>query len=123
MRRLSLQTETVKQLPRGNSMTLAVPKTTRHQRAHSARSFATAIEHARQELATVDLEDDPFASPLVESPIAPASPAEEEDTPSVDSFAFAFDIDGVLIRGGNPIPQAVEAMRYLNGENEYGVRV
>jgi len=43
--------------------------------------------------------------------------------PSADSFAFAFDIDGVLIRGGRPIPEAMEAMRILNGENEYGVKM
>lgn len=85
--------------------------------------FANAIENARQELSTVDLEEDPFASPLVESPEAPSTPDEAEAIPSVGEFAFAFDIDGVLIRGGDPIPQAVEAMRYLNGDNEYGVRV
>ena len=48
-----------------------------------------------------------------------ASPA----TTVVDGYAFAFDIDGVLVRGGAPIPEAVEAMRILNGENEYGVKV
>ena len=40
-----------------------------------------------------------------------------------DAYAFAFDIDGVLFRGGAPIPQALKAMRMLNGENEYGVKV
>lgn len=40
-----------------------------------------------------------------------------------DKFAFAFDIDGVLIRGGRPIPEAIEAMRMLNGQNEYGIVV
>ena len=38
----------------------------------------------------------------------PQTPAE---TTVTDKFAFAFDIDGVLIRGGRPIPEAVEAMR------------
>ena len=40
-----------------------------------------------------------------------------------EDYAFAFDIDGVLIRGGKPIPAAIEAMRVLNGENEYGVKM
>ncbi|EPE05217.1 phosphatidyl synthase [Ophiostoma piceae UAMH 11346] len=50
----------------------------------------------------------------------PRNPSEEE---VADNFAFAFDIDGVLVRGGNPIPEAIEAMKMLNGENEYGIRV
>ncbi|KAF4595291.1 phosphatidyl synthase [Ophiocordyceps camponoti-floridani] len=40
-----------------------------------------------------------------------------------DSYVFAFDIDGVLVRGGNAIPEAIEAMKVLNGENEYGTHV
>lgn len=39
------------------------------------------------------------------------------------TYAFAFDIDGVLIRGGKPIPEAIEAMKVLNGQNEYGIKV
>lgn len=38
-------------------------------------------------------------------------------------FAFAFDIDGVLLRGGKAIPEAIEALRYLNGDNPYGIKV
>lgn len=40
-----------------------------------------------------------------------------------DSFVFAFDIDGVLVRGGKPIPEAIKAMQVLNGDNEYGLRM
>lgn len=40
-----------------------------------------------------------------------------------DSFVFAFDIDGVLVRGGKPIPEAIEAMEVLNGKNEYNIVV
>lgn len=62
------------------------------------------------------------ASPA--SPLAgPMTPAAGEAYEVADDFAFAFDIDGVLIRGGRPIPEAIEAMRVLNGENEYGVMV
>ena len=39
------------------------------------------------------------------------------------TYAFAFDIDGVLIRGGKAIPEAIEAMKVLNGQNEYGIKV
>ncbi|KAM3441464.1 hypothetical protein MY1884_009025 [Beauveria asiatica] len=40
-----------------------------------------------------------------------------------DSFVFAFDIDGVLVRGGKPIPEAIKAMQVLNGDNEYGLHI
>lgn len=40
-----------------------------------------------------------------------------------DSFVFAFDIDGVLVRGGKPIPEALKAMQVLNGDNEWGLHV
>ncbi|KAL2756088.1 hypothetical protein ACRALDRAFT_1033260 [Sodiomyces alcalophilus JCM 7366] len=53
--------------------------------------------------------------------MSPATPA--LDTLVADGFAFAFDIDGVLVRGGRAIPEAIEAMRFLNGENEYGLQI
>ncbi|KAI1850342.1 hypothetical protein JX265_002240 [Neoarthrinium moseri] len=53
-------------------------------------------------------------------PTEPTSPPEDL---VADSFAFAFDIDGVLIRGGRAIPEAVEAMKVLNGKNEYGIKI
>ena len=40
-----------------------------------------------------------------------------------DRIAFAFDIDGVLMKGGKPVPEGIEALRYLNGQNPYGMRV
>lgn len=52
---------------------------------------------------------------------SPLSPPIESNV--ADSFVFAFDIDGVLVRGGKPIPEALEAMKVLNGENEYGVQM
>lgn len=39
------------------------------------------------------------------------------------NYAFAFDIDGVLLKGSDVIPQAPEAIRMLNGDNEYNIRV
>lgn len=53
---------------------------------------------------------------------APATP-EEGALETTDKYAYAFDIDGVLIKGGAVIPEAIEAMRVLNGENEYGIKV
>ncbi|KAF2740191.1 HAD-superfamily hydrolase [Polyplosphaeria fusca] len=74
----------------------------------SANEVAAAMETARHELDNAS------------SPISPYSPSETSVT---DKYAYAFDIDGVLIRGGKPIPEAIEAMKVLNGENEYGIKV
>jgi hypothetical protein len=69
----------------------------------------------------MNLED---STPEESSPETPGTPlTTPPEIPSADTFAFAFDIDGVLIRGGRPIPEAIEAMQVLNGENEYGVKV
>lgn len=53
----------------------------------------------------------------------PSSPQTPPDTTTTDSYAYAFDIDGVLVRGGKPIPEAIEAMKVLNGANEWGIKV
>lgn len=81
------------------------------------------METARNELASLSLEEDALTSPEANSPETPGSPITPADIPTADSFTFAFDIDGVLIRGGRPIPEAIEAMKVLNGENEYGMKV
>jgi len=52
----------------------------------------------------------------------PTTP-EEGETRTTDRYAYAFDIDGVLIKGGEVIPEAIEAMKVLNGENEYNIKV
>ncbi|PWY90186.1 phosphatidyl synthase [Aspergillus heteromorphus CBS 117.55] len=52
-----------------------------------------------------------------------ATPSSERPPTTADDFAFAFDIDGVLIRGGKPVPEAAAALKYINGENPYGVSV
>jgi hypothetical protein len=99
----------------------------RSQSHHS--SFAASLETARSKLAAIGLEEGDMLSPTSGSPetsstpessISPMAPA---DVLTTDSFAFAFDIDGVLVRGGRPIPKAVEAIKVLNGENEYGMKV
>jgi HAD superfamily hydrolase (TIGR01456 family) len=73
-----------------------------------ASEIALAMEMAR-----LEIEDG-------ESGESPSTPPE---TTVTDKFAFAFDIDGVLIRGGRPIPEAVEAMKVLNGQNQWGIKV
>lgn len=87
--------------------TVVVPP--KHLMAPSdAAEVATALESARHR---------------VESAASPGTPPTPPETTVTDKYAFAFDIDGVLIRGGKPIPEAVEAMKVLNGENEYGIKV
>lgn len=74
-----------------------------------AHEVAAAFELARHEL-------DESATPL-------SSPRTPPETIVTDKYAFAFDIDGVLIRGGRPIPEAIEAMKVLNGQNAYGIKI
>ncbi|KAG1812545.1 HAD-like domain-containing protein [Suillus subaureus] len=38
-------------------------------------------------------------------------------------LAFAFDIDGVLLRGKNPLPAAKEALSILDGNNKLGLKI
>lgn len=85
-------------------------------RRSSAHETAQAMELARHHLAqtTHDL-----PTPEDSEPSTP----EEGALKTTDKYAYAFDIDGVLIKGGEVIPEAVEAMKALNGENEYGIKV
>lgn len=87
--------------------TVVVPP--KHLMAPSdASEVASAMEHARHEL---------------EQATTPGTPVTPPETSVTDKYAYAFDIDGVLIRGGRPIPEAIEAMKALNGNNEYGIKV
>lgn len=105
MRRLSSNDATKEAMAMGP--TVVVPP--KHLMAPSdANEIAAAMETARLELSRTS------------SPGTPASPVETSVT---DKYAYAFDIDGVLIRGGKVIPEAIEAMKMLNGENEYGIKV
>ncbi|EOD46778.1 HAD-superfamily hydrolase subfamily IIA CECR5 [Neofusicoccum parvum] len=73
----------------------------------SSHEVAAAMDHARHEI----------------NRSSTSTPETPPETIVTDKFAYAFDIDGVLIRGGKVIPEAVEAMKMLNGENEYGIKV
>lgn len=80
-----------------------------------AHETAITMELARQRLEDEVSSDD--ASTRMTTPL------QRPAVTTTDEFALAFDIDGVLIRGGNPIPAAVKAMKYINGENPYGIKV
>lgn len=75
----------------------------------SADEVARSMELARHELEDVRSQQ--------------STPESVPESTVTDKFAYAFDIDGVLIRGGKVIPEAVDAMKMLNGENEYGIKV
>jgi hypothetical protein len=80
-----------------------------------ASEMAMAMEMAKHHLAEASQPPTPDDS-------KPATPHEGR-LATTDKYAFAFDIDGVLIKGGKVIPEAIEAMRVLNGENEFGIKV
>lgn len=85
---------------------------TMHRRRSSRKSISAEIEHARK---IVDFGEDVDDEGI-------ESDEESDDTPEVP-YAFAFDIDGVLLRGGTPIPEAIEAMAVLNGKNERNLKI
>ena len=108
VRRLSSATADFKTLNIGPH--IVVPPKHMHSPS-DAHETAAALELAKHRLKNLDSSD------------GIATPGTPPETTTTDSFAFAFDIDGVLLRGGRPIPEAIEAMRVLNGQNEYGVKV
>lgn len=71
-----------------------------------------ASQHIEEEVLSSEEESSQVTTPLSPPPVVTS-----------DDFALAFDIDGVFIRGGEAIPEAVEAMKYINGENPYGIKV
>ena len=77
-----------------------------------AHETAAAMEMAKRRLEKVMASEGGISTPTT-PPV----------TSTTDRFAYAFDIDGVLIRGGKVIPQAVEAMKILNGQNDFGIKV
>lgn len=47
----------------------------------------------------------------------------KEKVAAAKNMAFAFDIDGVLAHGNEPIEPAKEALKMLNGDNELGIKI
>jgi len=123
LRRLSSTTATEQDVKEGGPV-IVVPERMMIQRSESrSGGFAASLEVARSELSSINLEQEALATPPSSTPSTPGTPFTPDEIPTTDSFAFAFDIDGVLVRGGRPIPEAIEAMRMLNGENEWNIRV
>lgn len=75
-----------------------------------ADKTATRLERARK---SIDETASGGVTPEVEQP----------DRSNTDKFAIAFDIDGVLVKGGKPLPASIDAMKYINGDNPYGVKM
>ena len=107
VRRLSSATANFADLHLGPSVVVPPEHMDRPSDAHET---AAALEMAKHRLADSSTDGE-------------VTPTMIPKTTTTDSYAFAFDIDGVLIRGGRPIPEAIEAMKVLNGQNEYGVKV
>ena len=108
IRRLSSMSATKDDLSSGP--TVVVPPEHLDQPT-DAHETAAALELAKRRLSKIAA-DEP-----------PSTPTTPPITATTDAYAFAFDIDGVLIRGGEPIPEAVEAMKVLNGQNQYGLKM
>ena len=84
------------------------------EKPSDAHDVALAMEMAKHHLADPDEVTPPETGP--HTPV-------EGTQPITDKFAYAFDIDGVLIRGGEVIPEAIQAMKLLNGQNTYNIKV
>ena len=82
----------------------------------NAHHTALAMEMAKHHLAEGSDVTPPDSA-------GPATPIDDDGVRTTDKYAFAFDIDGVLIKGGDVIPEAIEAMKVLNGQNEYNIKV
>ncbi|QIW95461.1 hypothetical protein AMS68_000979 [Peltaster fructicola] len=107
LRRVSSENATSADLSTRDATVVVPPSKLGEDKKTVAHEIALAMEMARHEI-------DDNESPSSETP---------PETSVTDKYAFAFDIDGVLIRGGRPIPEAIEAMKWLNGDNPYGVTV
>lgn len=109
VRRLSSFSTSFEELALGPSVVVPPELLHKPSDAHETAAALEIAKHRLQKKRSTDGQITP-----------PTTPPQTNFT---DAYAFAFDIDGVLIRGGKPIPQAVEAMKVLNGQNEYGVKV
>lgn len=87
----------------------------KHLMASSAYDTAMEMEMAKQHMNDETSSED--GSPRVASPTSKFTQSITHD------FALAFDIDGVLLKGGNAIPAAIDALKYINGENSYGLTI
>ena len=103
LRRLSSSTARPVDLYAGNVTVAPSPQLSKFSDAHET---AIALETAKTHLAEESGQSTPDTSTGVTTP---------EEGGLKTSHAFAFDIDGVLIRG-EVIPEVIQAMKVLNGE-------
>ncbi len=82
------------------------------EKPSNAHEIAAAMEIAKHRMAELGSSDSGLSSPDI-----------PPETTVTDAYACAFDIDGVLIRGGKPIPKVVKAIKVLNSLNEFGIKV
>ena len=108
VRRLSSVSATMEHLSLGPSVVVPPQLIDEPSDAHET---AAALELAKRRISRTTA-DEPMSTPTT-----------PPETSTTDAYAFAFDIDGVLIRGGEAIPQAIEAMKFLNGQNQFGVKM
>lgn len=106
-RRINSANASNENLAFGGAPAVVVPPERMHEQG-DAHEIAAAMEIARQKLEGLARFD---------------SREEPPQTRITGKYAFAFDIDGVLIKGGKPIPEAIEAMKMLNGQNNHGIKV
>ena len=108
VRRVSSKTASFEDLNLGPAIVVPPENMLIPSQAHET---ARALELAKHKLAIKEQTGE------ASTPITPP------ETDVTDSYAFAFDIDGVLVRGGKAIPEAIEAMKMLNGQNELGIKM
>ncbi|KAL9111753.1 MAG: hypothetical protein Q9227_003812 [Pyrenula ochraceoflavens] len=100
------------------------PDAVHQERRSSAHETALAMEIAKYHLQEHRSGDSTPADSDVPTPDSKEDLAgQKAPQRTTDKYAFAFDIDGVLVRGGKPIPAAVDALKVLNGDNEFGIKV
>jgi hypothetical protein len=85
----------------------------------NAHETALAMEMAKHRL----FDESGSSTPTNSTNSTAATTPDPDQIPTTDKYAFAFDIDGVLIRGGEVMPESIEAMKVLNGQNEHNVKV
>jgi hypothetical protein len=91
-----------------NEPIVVVPETTKEEDEES--EVAGGLELARRQMQGLKVADDDFTLDFTPTKVT-------------DKYAYAFDIDGVLIKGGEVIPEAIHAMKMLNGQNSKGIKV
>ncbi|KAK9234617.1 HAD-like domain-containing protein [Lipomyces kononenkoae] len=93
---------------------LPIPRSPRSPRAFRTRFSSVAITDDREGISAA-VSREILASQLQDMA--------REKVAAAKNMAFAFDIDGVLAHGNHLIPEAREALKMLNGDNELGIKI